>query len=383
MISTLTSLKSLVKTKRLHIDFPVFRLHYQVTVLFILTFCLIVSTKILFGDPIDCRSSTGDKNEQANGYTDQYCWAKGTYTRHRLSNATNATEAPPFMHPGVPMGILNHEEKHYHNYYQYVSIILLVQAVLFYTPHYIWKVCENGTIIDVCQCFQDNRLTFKDYLKANRHLLVYINHCFNINKSLALKYYLCHVFMTINLILQVIWLHWLFNYQYYDYGIKAMKYYFSNSIIFPGHEASFGQQWIELDNPLDHVFPKITTCKLIQGSPTGDTDKFSPMCVLTLNIFYDKIFLILWFWFLILGITTLVHFSFITMYVAMPTLRVVAFRQRFKALMPRGFVISSSLSEIFILELIGNNLDPLVFSTILQELSEAHIDGDDKDIRRI
>ena len=38
------------------------------------------------------------------------------------------------------------EEKVYHAYYQWVPMVLAFQAVMFYAPHWIWKVLENGRL---------------------------------------------------------------------------------------------------------------------------------------------------------------------------------------------------------------------------------------------
>jgi len=35
-------------------------------------------------------------------------------------------------------------EKEYHAYYQWVPLVLAFQAIMFYTPHFLWKVIEGG-----------------------------------------------------------------------------------------------------------------------------------------------------------------------------------------------------------------------------------------------
>ncbi len=36
------------------------------------------------------------------------------------------------------------DEKIYHAYYQWVPLMLFLQAVMFYAPHWIWKQLEGG-----------------------------------------------------------------------------------------------------------------------------------------------------------------------------------------------------------------------------------------------
>ena len=35
-------------------------------------------------------------------------------------------------------------EKIYHQYYQWVPLVLTLQAFFFYAPHWIWKQMDNG-----------------------------------------------------------------------------------------------------------------------------------------------------------------------------------------------------------------------------------------------
>ncbi|CAG2159070.1 unnamed protein product [Oppiella nova] len=54
MLDVFRSLKTLLKTSRVQIDNNVFRLHYSITVILLLAFCVIITTKQYVGDPIDC-----------------------------------------------------------------------------------------------------------------------------------------------------------------------------------------------------------------------------------------------------------------------------------------------------------------------------------------
>lgn len=76
MLDVLRSLKSLVKVGRVHIDNEVFRLHYTFTVLCLLTFCIVVTTKQYVGDPIDCVHGPDIPSSIIN----TYCWIHTTYT---------------------------------------------------------------------------------------------------------------------------------------------------------------------------------------------------------------------------------------------------------------------------------------------------------------
>ena len=41
------------------------------------------------------------------------------------------------------------DERVYHSYYQWVPLVLSIQAIFFYAPHWIWKQLEGGRL-EVC-----------------------------------------------------------------------------------------------------------------------------------------------------------------------------------------------------------------------------------------
>ena len=67
-----------------------------------------------------------------------------TYTLPRLVD--NYTSS----HPGVSTGVKNaegfEEGTVYHNYYQWVCLLLAVQACVCYMPYAAWKMIEGGRV---------------------------------------------------------------------------------------------------------------------------------------------------------------------------------------------------------------------------------------------
>ena len=54
------------------------------------------------------------------------------------------------------------------------------------------------------------------------------------------------------------------------------------------------------DDPLNRVFPKVTKCSFQKYGPSGTMEKFDGLCILPLNIINEKIYVLLWFWFVFL-----------------------------------------------------------------------------------
>lgn len=251
---------------------------------------------------------------------------------------------------------------YWHRYYQYIPIILFLQAVLFYFPHYLWKIWENGIVSSICKQLHDNRFTANEYIDCNYHLIDYLHNCFTLNKTLVYKYFLCHVLLFINLIVQIISLNAIFNNQFITYGLDVFHYLFIDEDIY-GLRASNGDNY-DINDPKDFVFPKVTACTLqVLSQAGGSPNNLQFLCALPLNILHDKFFLLLWFWFLLLGALTVIQIISDAIYTTLPFVRRYLFKRRF------GSCTTSSLSELFLLDLIGSNSDKFAFNALLRRLN--------------
>ena len=63
----------------------------------------------------------------------------------------------------------------------------------------------------------------------------------------------------------------------------------------------------EREDPMSRVFPKMTKCSFHKFGPSGTVEKFDGLCVLPLNIINEKIYLFLWFWFILVTVLSLLQ----------------------------------------------------------------------------
>lgn len=75
--------KNLLKLKNITITNCAFKIQTKVTVILLISFALIISSKQYFGEPIDCKTSNEKEDKQ---FINNFCWIMGTYIDSRHYN---------------------------------------------------------------------------------------------------------------------------------------------------------------------------------------------------------------------------------------------------------------------------------------------------------
>lgn len=121
MLDVFRGLKSLVKISHVHIDSPVFRLHYSLTVMLLSAFSLIVTTRQYVGNPIDCVHTKDIPEDVLN----TYCWIHSTYTIKEAFKKKVGVSVP---YPGVDNTRGKADDRKTYGYYQWVCFCLFFQV---------------------------------------------------------------------------------------------------------------------------------------------------------------------------------------------------------------------------------------------------------------
>lgn len=121
MLDVFRGLKNLVKVSHIHIDSPIFRLHYSITVMILIAFSLIVTTRQYVGNPIDCVHTKDIPEDVLN----TYCWIHSTYT---IKTAFRKKVGVLVPYPGVDNTRGKAEDKKCYGYYQWVCFCLFFQV---------------------------------------------------------------------------------------------------------------------------------------------------------------------------------------------------------------------------------------------------------------
>ena len=135
----------------------------------------------------------------------------------------------------------------------------------------------------------------------------------------------------------------------------------------------------EREDPMARVFPKMTKCTFHKFGPSGTVQKFDGLCVLPLNIINEKIYVFLWFWFIVLTVVTGLQMLYRMIVIVSPKLREMLLISRSR-LTKRHQVESvcrrSQLGDWFMLYQLGKNIDPLIFKEFLGELYKKYENRD-------
>uniref|UniRef100_A0A0K0DUU9 Innexin n=1 Tax=Strongyloides stercoralis TaxID=6248 RepID=A0A0K0DUU9_STRER len=277
------------------------RLHYYYTSTFLLVTAVLISLKMFGGRPIECWLPAEYKPAWED-YTEMYCWARNTYY-------------VPFSET-IPDEKEDREERMI-SYYQWTPFFLVISAFLFYSPCLIWRIMydRSGIRLKDIMAFGNDRANIQPAMRQKNvnglaaHLTSIFRHrfCFGSQHSYHLKLLskllnlrFCASFLTflylgikILFLINVLFQMYLMNkfLQTDGYGIYGL------SVI---KDLIFGKPWAESGN-----FPRVTYCDL-DIRIMGVVQRHTVQCVLVINIFTEKVFILLWLWYTLLTVTSII-----------------------------------------------------------------------------
>ncbi|XP_071875257.1 innexin 3 [Bombus fervidus] len=330
------------------IDNMVFRAHYRITCAILFACCIIVSANNLIGDPINCLSDGGVPDNVIN----TYCWITYTFTLPRNNAKPVGTHV---AHPGLGG---DYGEKRYHSYYQWVPFMLFFQGILFYMPHWIWKQWEEGKVRMISEGMRGASIDNKAEREAKSHRLAkYVYDTLHLHNTYAAGYFFCEALNFVNVVGNIFFIDMFLGGAFLSYGTDVLK--FSN----------MNQE--QRTDPMVEVFPRVTKCTFHKFGASGTIQKFDALCVLALNILNEKIYIFLWFWFIILAVMSGVALLYSMAVVLLPSTRETILKKRFKfgtSANVSALIRETQVGDFLLLHLLGQNMNIMMFNEVLDEL---------------
>ena len=126
-------------------------------------------------------------------------------------------------------------------------------------------------------------------------------------------------------------------------------------------------------DPMMEVFPRVTKCTFHKYGASGTIQKLDALCVLGLNIINEKIYITLWFWFVILALITALYSVYVVALISMPGLRrslVIKKARTNNRDHARHLIEKANIGDWFLIFLISRNLDSTMYNIFIEEISE-------------
>jgi hypothetical protein len=129
------------------------RLNRKYTVILLLVFVTILSSKQYIGEPLACFAPAHFTGAHVE-YTNNICWiSKAFYVPIETSFTWSSTPAPPkYIGDEFQFKFLNSSHMKFarvDNLIPYYPFLLIAQAILFYVPYFFWKNILNRSAYDI------------------------------------------------------------------------------------------------------------------------------------------------------------------------------------------------------------------------------------------
>ena len=175
-----------------------------------------------------------------------------------------------------------------HAWYQWVAFILFFQAILCYFPHFLWKSWEGGKLKLILQNLDRHTLESEsESVQAKVSTIVnYVHKHLHRQNHYVYKYIFCEFLNIVNILSQMFLMDVFFGGQFSTYGYHVIS-------------LSLSSEKERLD-PIAKIFPKMTKCTFNRYGSSGTIQTFDGLCVLPINIINEKVFIFIWFWYLLL-----------------------------------------------------------------------------------
>jgi len=172
----------------------------------------------------------------------------------------------------------------------------------------------------------------------------------------SFQYIFCEILNFAIVVGQIIATDAFLNYEFSSYGLQMFA-------------ETQKKPYLRRDS-LSRVFPIVTACRIATGGPAFNTMEYDLLCVLPINILNEKIYIFLWFWFIFLAVASAMNLLYRFITLAIPPLRPWLLKAHLRRRSGSGscWRVKLGYGDWFLLNKLGENMNPIVFGELLQEI---------------
>ncbi|VDM96778.1 unnamed protein product [Thelazia callipaeda] len=269
---------------------------YSTTILVVMS--AFISGWSFVGSPIQCWFPAYYRGWWME-YALDYCYVQNTYFVPFTDTVPdNYWDIAEHVIP-IPKNI-THREDRLIGYYQWVPLVLALQAILFYLPAIIWRSLYTATGIKVAvicdTCSMRSNMAVSDRTKNMEKIASFLAYERDIRASLRGRTYdiTSGRFLVASYLLTKLLyaLNALFQFWIIKNFLGVDSIWWGAQVF---GDLTHGVEWPQTGN-----FPRITLCDFAVRV-LGNLHRHTVQCVLMINMFNEKIFLFLWFWLLFMS----------------------------------------------------------------------------------
>jgi len=314
--------------------------------LLLLACSLLTTSEDLFGKTIHCNL---DVESIELDLFESFCFMANTFTMEPSKEDVGSMQ----LHKSVGEGLGKEDVKNTSQaYYQWVSLVLVLQAGLSYLPWLAWKRAEGGRVGRLLNDLHQESLTATPLHQQVENVANFLTSHQRWFDGPALKLLVAQATCFLISILQLLIMDVFLGYRFLALGTNLLNY-------------------SALRQALAEVFPRVVACQMEVFGVSGSYTKASGFCTFPINVVHEKIYLVLWLAFVLASLLSLVQLLHQALLVAAPLRPYLVphlspsplVSRQVTRLMRRG-----TYGNMVLLRLIASNCDSSQFSSLVQLL---------------
>ena len=302
------------------------------------------------GSAIECKGGV-------DSYDKNYCWLHGTkhLTADEISKDINNGQSC--------IALDDNPDDKVTNYYIWVSLVLFLSGAVFALPNELWKHIEGGMM----EQFGEDRKKFLEKPEKGAEIFRKIT-----NNETKRYFFTFVMFEMLNYIVGILVFALTDNFlsgKFSSYGLDTISYLNGNGKIVEvtGKDGTVSGTV----NPMCNLFPTIVNCEFSYYGVNSGADTRSAICLMGQNIMNQKIYLVLWIWFVILFGVSAIMFTYRIVTLALPAFRRTSLLRHMKTTNSKVvddlYLDFEHIGNWFLLSQIGQNTNPYTFREFLKE----------------